>query len=86
MNKPGDLFDDPHLNAVGRAADIHLPDGGEAKTPLLPVSMDGRAAANRRDPPQIGEHTREVLSEIGFSSSEIENAAQGQEPSDHAWD
>jgi crotonobetainyl-CoA:carnitine CoA-transferase CaiB-like acyl-CoA transferase len=72
VNKPGDLFDDPHLNQSGGLTNIHLPDGGEAKTPLLPISMDGRRLPNRYDPPQIGEQTREILSEIGVSSSEIE--------------
>ena len=72
VNKPGDLFDDPHLNQSGGLTNIHLPDGGEAKTPLLPISMDGRRLPNRYDPPQIGEQTREILSEIGISSSEIE--------------
>jgi crotonobetainyl-CoA:carnitine CoA-transferase CaiB-like acyl-CoA transferase len=31
VNKPGDLFADPHLNASGGLADIHLPDGQSAK-------------------------------------------------------
>ena len=70
VNKPGDLFGDPHLNASGGLADIHLTDGRSARTPLLPVSMDGQRLQNRRDPPQIGQHTRDVLNEIGFSSNE----------------
>ena len=32
--------------------------------------MDGQRLQNRRDPPQIGQHTRDVLNEIGFSSNE----------------
>jgi crotonobetainyl-CoA:carnitine CoA-transferase CaiB-like acyl-CoA transferase len=71
VNKPGDLFGDPHLNASGGLADIHLPDGRSARTPLLPVSMDGQRLQNRRDPPQIGQHTRDVLNEIGFSTNEV---------------
>jgi crotonobetainyl-CoA:carnitine CoA-transferase CaiB-like acyl-CoA transferase len=71
VNKPGDLFTDRHLNASGGLADIHLPDGRSAKTPLLPVSMDGRRLQNRRDPPRIGQHTRDVLNEIGFSSNDV---------------
>jgi crotonobetainyl-CoA:carnitine CoA-transferase CaiB-like acyl-CoA transferase len=71
VNKPGDLFADPHLNASGGLADIHLPDGRSARTPLLPVSMDGQRLQNRRDPPQIGQHTRDVLNEIGFSMHDV---------------
>jgi crotonobetainyl-CoA:carnitine CoA-transferase CaiB-like acyl-CoA transferase len=71
VNKPGDLFADPHLNASGGLADLHLPDGRSARTPLLPVSLDGARLQNRRDPPRIGQHTREVLSEIGLAADDI---------------
>jgi crotonobetainyl-CoA:carnitine CoA-transferase CaiB-like acyl-CoA transferase len=71
VNKPGDLFDDPHLNASGGLAEIALPDGRAAKTPLLPVSFDGQRLQNRRDPPVIGEHTNDVLRETGFAEEEI---------------
>jgi crotonobetainyl-CoA:carnitine CoA-transferase CaiB-like acyl-CoA transferase len=76
VNKPGDLFADPHLNASGGLADIHLTDGRSAKTPLLPVSMDGQRLQNRRDPPQIGQHTRDVLNEIGFSLNDVAKLAR----------
>jgi crotonobetainyl-CoA:carnitine CoA-transferase CaiB-like acyl-CoA transferase len=71
VNKPGDLFHDAHLLASGGLADIRMTDGRPARTPLLPVSLDGRRLANRRDPPQIGEHSREVLEEIGLEPDEI---------------
>jgi crotonobetainyl-CoA:carnitine CoA-transferase CaiB-like acyl-CoA transferase len=71
VNKPGDLFADPHLNASDGLTDIQLTDGRRAKTPLLPVSMDGQRLPNRRDPPQIGQHTRDVLKEIGLAPGEI---------------
>jgi hypothetical protein len=35
--------------------------------------MDGRRFPNRHDPPQIGEHTTEILREIGLSPAEIES-------------
>ncbi len=71
VNKPGDLFADPHLNASGGLTDIRLPDGRGARTPLLPISMDGQRLQNRRDPPQIGQHTGTVLTEIGMNANEI---------------
>jgi crotonobetainyl-CoA:carnitine CoA-transferase CaiB-like acyl-CoA transferase len=71
VNKPGDLFADPHLNASGGLTDIQLTDGRPAKTPLLPVSMDGQRLQNRHDPPQIGQHTRDVLKDIGLAEDEI---------------
>lgn len=71
VNKPGDLFDDPHLKVSGGLVDIHLTDGRSAKTPLLPIAIDGQRLQNRYDPPQIGAHTREVLGEIGFTPNDI---------------
>ena len=75
VNKPGDLFDDPHLNASGGLADITLPDERSARTPLLPVSFDGERLKNRRDPPRIGEHTSDVMREIGFGDDDIASLA-----------
>ena len=36
------------------------------------MRYDGQAPALRRPPPAIGEHTREVLAEYGFSGEHIE--------------
>ncbi len=64
VNKPGDLFGDPHLNASGGLLDITLVDGRQAKTPALPISINGARLPIRRDPPKLGEHTEEVLAEL----------------------
>lgn len=66
--KPGDLFGDPHLNASGGLMEIRLNDGQVVKTPALPFSIDGTRLEKRRNPPQIGEHTQEILAEIGQSA------------------
>ena len=39
VNRPGDLFDDPHLARSGGFLEIRLLDGRLAKTPALPVSI-----------------------------------------------
>ena len=71
VNRPSDLFDDPHLAASGGLLDIRLPNGREVKTPALPISMDGQRLQKRFDPPGIGEHTRDLLIELGFSRQQI---------------
>lgn len=64
VNKPGDLFHDPHLNASGGLLDITLADGRQVKTPALPFLINGERLQKRRDPPKLGEHTHEVLAEL----------------------
>lgn len=72
---PGDLFDDPHLNHGNRMFETELVDGRRLKLPGPPVEMDGHAFGVRRNPPVIGEHTREVLLEAGFTETEIDAMA-----------
>lgn len=64
VNKPGDLFDDPHLNASGGLLELTLNNGHAVKTPALPFTFDGERLKKRRDPPAIGQHTDEVLAEL----------------------
>jgi crotonobetainyl-CoA:carnitine CoA-transferase CaiB-like acyl-CoA transferase len=64
VNKPGDLFDDPHLNASGGLIDITINDGRRVKTPALPFLINGQRLQSRRDPPKLGEHTAEILAEL----------------------
>jgi crotonobetainyl-CoA:carnitine CoA-transferase CaiB-like acyl-CoA transferase len=70
--KPGDLFDDPQLNAGGRMLDIAFANGARAKIPRLPIEMGDHDFALRRQAPAIGEHTAEVLAELGLAPAEIE--------------
>ncbi|MDP6692614.1 MAG: CaiB/BaiF CoA-transferase family protein [Alphaproteobacteria bacterium] len=71
VNKPEDLLDDPHLNTDGQLRQMNIPGGGQAKTPRLPMEMAGRSFSVREDPPAIGQHSRQILSDAGLSTSEI---------------
>jgi crotonobetainyl-CoA:carnitine CoA-transferase CaiB-like acyl-CoA transferase len=76
VNRPGDLFEDPHLAQSGGLIEIRLPDGRPARTPALPVAIDGARLRNHRDPPRLGEHTREVLADLGYDEAEIQALAE----------
>lgn len=66
VSRPGDLFDDPHLNAGGGMVAIHLQDGRPSKVPALPIQFGDERLGLRREVPQPGEHTEEVLREAGW--------------------
>jgi crotonobetainyl-CoA:carnitine CoA-transferase CaiB-like acyl-CoA transferase len=70
--RPEDLFDDPHLNASGGLAPVTLANGARTKVPNLPIEMDGARFGTRLDIPRVGEHTRAVLADLGYSGDEIE--------------
>ncbi|NQV54576.1 MAG: CoA transferase [Rhodospirillales bacterium] len=71
--KPGDLFDDPQLNAGGRMLDIEFPGGVTKGVPSLPIEMGDHKFTLRRQAPKVGEHTKEILAEMGLGASEIDD-------------
>src|SRR6185369_11018653 len=76
IRRPEDLYDDPHLEATGGLADVRLPDGDKAgttvKTTLFPITLEGRRLGVRIDPPTMGQHTRELLTALGYTPDEID--------------
>jgi crotonobetainyl-CoA:carnitine CoA-transferase CaiB-like acyl-CoA transferase len=70
--KPGDLFDDPQLNAGRRMLEIDLGRGIAAKLPRLPIEIGAHDLRLSRQPPVIGEHTGEILADLGLKPAEIE--------------
>jgi crotonobetainyl-CoA:carnitine CoA-transferase CaiB-like acyl-CoA transferase len=72
ITRPQDLLEDPHLLATGGLAPITLPDGRETKTVLLPITLGGERPGIRLSPPKLGEHSAELLTELGYSATEIE--------------
>ncbi|HEY1288527.1 MAG TPA: CaiB/BaiF CoA-transferase family protein [Burkholderiales bacterium] len=70
--KPWDLLDDPHLNASGGLLETRAR-GKTIRVPALPVSLDGERLQKRADPPQVGEHARELLASLGCSPEEVES-------------
>ncbi|MDM0073927.1 CaiB/BaiF CoA-transferase family protein [Variovorax sp. J2P1-59] len=76
IRKPEDLYDDEHLLATGGLADMRLSDGPKAgqtvKTTLFPFTLEGRRLGVRLSPPRLGEHTADLLKELGCTDADVE--------------
>ncbi|MFT5393389.1 MAG: crotonobetainyl-CoA:carnitine CoA-transferase CaiB-like acyl-CoA transferase [Gammaproteobacteria bacterium] len=70
--KPGDLLDDPHLAAGGRLVDVDLGAGKRTRLPKLPIEMGEHDLGLRLQPPKAGEHSREILAELGLDDARID--------------
>ncbi|WP_422202941.1 CaiB/BaiF CoA transferase family protein [Acidovorax sp.] len=81
ISRPEQLFDDPHLNATGGLVDITLPDGERAgqtaRTTLFPLRMDGQRLGVRLQPPVLGQHTAELMEQLGYTPDQVQ-ALQAQ--------
>ncbi len=75
INKPADLFDDPHLNNGGLLS-VTLPDGTVTKLPALPVEMNGVRPGLRHDLPREGEDAIEALQQLGLDNDTISSLQQ----------
>jgi crotonobetainyl-CoA:carnitine CoA-transferase CaiB-like acyl-CoA transferase len=72
ITRPEQLFNDPHLLASGGLSKLTLDDGTQTDMPLLPFSLDGERLLPRMPIARIGEHTREVMRELGYGDEQID--------------
>jgi len=79
ITRPEELLDDPHLLATGGLAPVTLPDGRETRTVLLPLLLDGARLGVRSAPPQLGEHSHELLASLGYGDAEIQKLTQSNQ-------
>src|SRR5688500_2797604 len=73
-----DIAADPHYAARGMIQQIVAGDGAPLKVPGIVPKLSATPGAIRTPAPKLGEHTDEVLKEIGYSPSEIEELRKKQ--------
>ncbi len=72
INRPEDMFDDPHLNHPGSMVHMTLPDGRKTRAPALPLEFDGKRPGLVRDAPSVGQHSEDLCRELGLSPDDID--------------
>ena len=72
MHSTQEVLDDPHVRAMGYLQRVPFP-GASHDVPIIetPFRMSATPGSIRRRAPLLGEHTDEVLDEIGYDAGEI---------------
>ncbi|HEU5384531.1 MAG TPA: CaiB/BaiF CoA-transferase family protein [Streptosporangiaceae bacterium] len=71
VHDPRDLAEDPHFTERRTIEEMPHPVSGRVRLVTHPVAVSGVKAV-LRPAPELGEHSRAVLSEAGFSAAEID--------------
>lgn len=69
----GEIIQEPHVQSRGLLEEADYPTMGKIVTMKTPIFFSGEPTPTRLRAPLLGEHTREVLIELGYSDQEIED-------------
>lgn len=76
VNQIDEVFTDPHVVHRGSVVTVEHPTAGTVRTLRNPVRLSSTPASVRLPPPLLGEHTREVLIELGYRTAHIDQLEQ----------
>ena len=72
VNTVSEAFEDPQLRARGMVVTMKHPEIGEILMIGAPFRFSDTPCSYRRPPPAHGQHTAEILAELGYQDGEIE--------------
>jgi crotonobetainyl-CoA:carnitine CoA-transferase CaiB-like acyl-CoA transferase len=70
-----EVFEDPQVKHLGLVTEVEQPGYGLARMLAFPVKASATPGTIRRPAPLLGEHTAEVLGELGLPKSDIDRLA-----------
>ena len=71
INRISEIVDDAQVKARNMIVPVSHPKVPDAKVPGSPLRLYDMPPTVRRHPPMLGEHSEEVLTELGYSGTEI---------------
>jgi crotonobetainyl-CoA:carnitine CoA-transferase CaiB-like acyl-CoA transferase len=77
MPKLDDVMEDPQMRASGAFVKMDYPGHGALETVNSPVFVDGFEKRKPTAAPDVGQHTREVLRDLGYSDEQVEAMIRG---------
>ena len=73
-----EVLNEPHVRDRGTLHEISVPRLDQTfRVPGVGFHLDGAAGSIRTPPPELGEHTEEVLAEAGFNAADIAGLISG---------
>jgi crotonobetainyl-CoA:carnitine CoA-transferase CaiB-like acyl-CoA transferase len=78
VNDLTELWDDPHLKAVGLLDFENHPTEGRYRSVKSPVSFFGTPTEIRNHAPQPGQDSQDILAALGYSAVEIDQISTGE--------
>jgi crotonobetainyl-CoA:carnitine CoA-transferase CaiB-like acyl-CoA transferase len=75
MNNIKEVFEDPHMIDRGITVDVEHPVMGKMKAVRNPVLFSEESPSIRKHAPSLGEHSAEILEELGYKNEDITQLA-----------
>jgi len=72
VNNFKEVFDDPHMIDRGIVKDIKHPQLGPMRAVRNPILLDHGGPSIERPAPMLGQHSRDILRELGYADAAIE--------------